>query len=63
MSLEEFLAECKKEGSVPLSYRSEIVTLKGKQIIEYVNPKYAEALRRSKSERPYTGRDESEYLF
>lgn len=61
MSLEEFLADCKKRKSIPLSYRSEIVTLKGKQIIEYVNPVYAEALSKIKNERPYSGQVEEEY--
>lgn len=61
MSLEKFLADCKKEGSIPLSYRSETVTLKGKQIIEYVNPKYAKILNRTKNEKPYSGQVENEY--
>lgn len=61
MSLEEFLSDCKKKGSIPLSYRSEIVTLKGKQIIEYVNPIYAKALLKAKEERPYRGQAEEEY--
>ena len=49
------------KGSIPLSYRSETVTLKGKQIVEYVNPKYARALNRTKYERPDAGRVEDEY--
>ena len=61
MSLEEFLTDCKSKGSIPLSYRSETVTLKGKQIVEYVNQKYAKALNRTKYERPDAGRVEDEY--
>lgn len=61
MSLEEFLKDCKKKGSIPLSYKCEAVTLKGKRIVEYVNPVYTKALNRTKYERPDAGRVEDEY--
>lgn len=61
MSLEEFLVDCKMKGSIPLSYRSETVTLKGKKFVEYVNPKYAKALNKIRNERPYSGQVETEY--
>ncbi len=42
MTLDDFLKECEKKGSIPLSYRSHVETLNGSQTIEYENPKYRE---------------------
>lgn len=61
MSLEKFLSDCRKKGSIPLSYRSEIVTLDGKHVVKYINPIYAKALLEADKERPYRGRVEEEY--
>lgn len=40
MTLDDFLKECEKKGSIPLSYRSHVVTLKGEKTINYENPRY-----------------------
>lgn len=46
MSLDEFLKECEKNGSIPLSYRSHKEFVNGSRTVEYENPKYARAKER-----------------